>query len=118
MAVQGDDVVLSCHVEPQLDIAKLTIEWSRPDLHPDPNDRLKQVKYVYVYRNSIELTDLQMSLFIGRTVLSMDGLKHGNISLKIYNVTYADQGPYKCFLPKLAGQLQYSVVHLVVGELE
>ncbi|XP_044038868.1 myelin-oligodendrocyte glycoprotein-like [Siniperca chuatsi] len=114
VAAPGDDVVLPCHVEPQINVAGLTVEWSRPDLQPDPSDRLSRVEYVHVYRNTREILDMKLSSYVRRTALFTDGLRQGNISLKITNVTLADEGNYKCFIPKLKSRMQYSIVYLVI----
>lgn len=117
VAVQGDDVILPCHVEPRVSMVRYTVEWSRPDLKPDPNDRLSRVEYVHLYRDSREVPDMKISSYVKRTALFAEGLIHGNISLKIINVTLEDRGRYKCFIPKLKGSTeQFSIVHLVVGE--
>ncbi|TKS93205.1 Butyrophilin subfamily 3 member A2 [Collichthys lucidus] len=85
VAVQGDDVILPCHVEPRISVARYTVEWSRPDLKPDPNDRLSRVEYVHLYRDSREVPDMKISSYVKRTALFAEGLTHGNISLKIMN---------------------------------
>lgn len=118
MVAAGDDVTLPCRVEPQLDVAGETVEWSKPDLQPDPRDLLSRVEYVHVYRDTHEVPDMKMSSYVRRTSLFADGLRRGNISLKIINVTLADKGRYKCYIPKLQhSQVQSSIVHLVVCEL-
>lgn len=117
VAAPGDDVILPCHVEPPINVAGLTVEWSKPDLQPDPNDRLSRVEYVHLYRDTREVPDMKLSSYVRRTALFVDDLRRGNISLKIINVTLADEGRYKCFLPKLRSQKQSSIVRLIVGEL-
>ncbi len=117
VAAPGDDVILPCHVKPAINVVGLTVEWSKPDLQPDPNDRLSRVEYVHLYRDTREVPDMKLSSYVRRTALFTDGLRQGNISLKIINVTLADEGRYKCFLPKLKSQNQFSIVRLIVGEL-
>ena len=117
VASPGDDVILPCHVEPKFNTVELTVEWSKPDLKPDPNDRLSRVDYVHLYRDNREVLDMKIPSYVGRTSLSVDGMTQGNIALKITNVTVADEGRYKCFVPKLKGRTQSSIVHLTVGEL-
>ncbi|XP_059210737.1 butyrophilin subfamily 2 member A2-like [Centropristis striata] len=114
VAVPGDDVILPCHVEPPVNVARLTVEWSRPDIQPDPNDRLRGVDYVHLYRDSREVPDMKLSSYVSRTTLFRDGLRRGNISLKIINVTLQDQGAFRCFIPKLKSKTQFSIVNLVV----
>ncbi|XP_054483364.1 myelin-oligodendrocyte glycoprotein-like [Anoplopoma fimbria] len=110
----GDDVILPCHVEPPLSVMGLTVEWSRPDLQRDPKDWLSRVEYVHLYRDNREVPDMKLSSFVRRTTLFPDGLRQGNISLKIMNVTLADEGRFQCFIPKLEGRVRSAFVHLVV----
>lgn len=112
-AATGADTVLPCHVEPRYNVEGRTVEWSRPDL----KDQLSQATYVHVYRNNHEVPDMKSPLYTGRTSLFADGLRHGNISLKITNVTLADGGTYKCYIPSF-GELQFALVELVVCELK
>ncbi|XP_076581123.1 myelin-oligodendrocyte glycoprotein-like [Chaetodon auriga] len=114
VAVVGDDVILPCHLEPPLNMERTTVEWSKPDLKPDPSDHLSQVEYVHLRRSWDDISDMQMQAYVGRTKLFPDQLKHGNISLKITNVTLADEGRYKCHVPKLQSQVKESIVKLVV----
>ncbi|XP_067380451.1 myelin-oligodendrocyte glycoprotein-like [Channa argus] len=114
IAAPGDDIILPCHLEPQLNVQSLTVEWSKPDLKPDPSDRLSRVGYVHLYRGRREVVDMKIPSYIGRTELFTDGLKKGNISLRIINVTLADSGRYRCFIPKLNSKVKDSVVELVV----
>ncbi|KAF1380881.1 hypothetical protein PFLUV_G00168630 [Perca fluviatilis] len=114
VAAPGDDVILPCHVEPPVTVAGLTVEWSRPDRQPDPRDRLSRVEYVHLYRDTREVPDMKIPSYVGRTELFTEGLRHGDISLRIMNVTLADKGRFRCFIPKLNGQIQSSVVQLVV----
>ncbi|TDG99530.1 hypothetical protein EPR50_G00194710 [Perca flavescens] len=114
VAAPGDDVILPFHVEPLVTVAGLTVEWSRPDRQPDPKDRLSRVEYVHLYRDTREVPDMKIPSYVGRTELFTEGLRHGNISLKIMNVTLADKGRFRCFIPKLNSQIQSSVVQLFV----
>uniref|UniRef100_A0A3P8Q2P8 Ig-like domain-containing protein n=1 Tax=Astatotilapia calliptera TaxID=8154 RepID=A0A3P8Q2P8_ASTCA len=116
IAAPGDDVILPCHLEPMFDVQGLTVEWSKPDLKPDPSDRLSRVGYVHLYRDRQEVPDMKMASYFRRTELFMDDMKHGNISLKILNVSEEDNGRYRCFIPKLQSRVKAAVVELVVGE--
>ncbi|KAM4537250.1 butyrophilin subfamily 3 member A2-like isoform 2-T3 [Odontesthes bonariensis] len=116
VASPGNDVILPCHVEPTFNTVDLTVEWSKPDLRPDPNDRLGRVDYVHLYRDNREVLDMKIPSYIGRTTLSADGMTQGNVALKITNVTAADEGRYKCFIPKLKGRTRSSIVHLTVAK--
>ncbi|KAI3375487.1 hypothetical protein L3Q82_003823 [Scortum barcoo] len=116
IAAPGDDVILPCHLEPHFNVEGLTVEWSKPDLKPDlkPNlsDRLSRI--IHLYRNRREDPDMKLRSYFGRTSLFTDELKRGNISLKIMNVTLADEGRYKCLIPKLKSTVKESIVKLVV----
>ncbi|XP_031707185.1 myelin-oligodendrocyte glycoprotein-like [Anarrhichthys ocellatus] len=115
VAVLGDDIILPCHLEPKFNVEGLTVEWSLPDLKPDPADPLSRVEYVHLYRHRHEVPDMKIRSYVRRTALFTDELKDGNISLKISNVTLADQGRYRCFIPKLNSPVDQSVVQLVVA---
>ncbi|KAG8005916.1 Butyrophilin subfamily 3 member A2 [Nibea albiflora] len=117
VAAPGDDVILPCHLEPSTNVEALTVEWSKPDLKPDPSDRLSRVEYVHLYRDRREVPDMKIQSYVERTALFPDRLKHGNISLKILNVTLEDEGRYKCFIPRLNSPFKDSIVQLVVGAL-
>ncbi|KAM9426607.1 CD276 antigen-like [Pholidichthys leucotaenia] len=86
----------------------------RPDLRPDPNDRLSRVNYVHLYRDAREVLDMKISSYFRRTMLFTDELTQGNISLKIMNVTLEDEGRYRCFIPKLKSRKKSSIIHLIV----
>uniref|UniRef100_A0A3P9ARR1 Ig-like domain-containing protein n=1 Tax=Maylandia zebra TaxID=106582 RepID=A0A3P9ARR1_9CICH len=116
IAAPGDDVILPCHLEPTFNVQGMTVEWSKPDLKPDPSDRLSRVEYVHLYRDRQEVPDMKMASYFRRTELFMDDMKHGNISLKILNVSEEDNGRYRCFIPKLQSRVKAAVVELVVGE--
>ncbi|TDG99502.1 hypothetical protein EPR50_G00194370 [Perca flavescens] len=111
IAAPGDDVILPCQLEPSEDVRDKTVEWSKPDLKPDPSDRLSRVGYVHLYRDKREVPDMKIPSYARRTALFTDSLKEGNISLRIANVTLADTGRYRCYVPKLGC---HSIVKLVV----
>uniref|UniRef100_A0A672ZC69 Ig-like domain-containing protein n=1 Tax=Sphaeramia orbicularis TaxID=375764 RepID=A0A672ZC69_9TELE len=102
--VPGDDVILPCHVEPVQDVVAMTIEWSRPDLDP---------MFVYLWRARQDNTYMKNPMYTGRTSLSVDELKKGNMSLKLTNVQLSDRGTYTCLF--LANNLEMSV-ELIVGQ--
>ncbi|CAI5681951.1 unnamed protein product [Oreochromis niloticus] len=114
IAALGDDVILPCHLAPMFNVQGLTVEWSKPDLKPDPSDRLSRVEYVHLYRDRKEVPDMKMASYFRRTELFMDDMKHGNISLKILNVSEEDNGRYRCFIPKLRSRVKAAIVELVV----
>ncbi|XP_028419422.1 CD276 antigen-like [Perca flavescens] len=111
VASLGDDVMLPCHVEPQLDVEELTVEWWRPDVPPDPEDPQSNQRYVHRYHDKHHEEDMKKPAYAGRTEMFTDGLKHGNISLKISNVELSDQGRYRCQVLQLG---RASVIKVIV----
>ncbi|XP_076581682.1 butyrophilin subfamily 3 member A2-like [Chaetodon auriga] len=99
----GDDIMLPCHLEPAEDASDQTIEWTRPDLNP---------RFVHVWRDGVELKTKKHPFYVGRTSMSVNKLKHGDISLKLHEVKRSDEGTYRCFVPTLNRE---SSVELVVG---
>ncbi|XP_023202793.1 uncharacterized protein LOC111611196 [Xiphophorus maculatus] len=99
VAAPGDDVVLPCRVDPEWDAVGKTVEWSRPDLRPSGPQ--KRVEYVFVYRFRKTDRDMMMDTYIQRTSLSQDGLRRGDVSLTIRNVSLQDHGRFRCFIPRL-----------------
>nr|XP_040038721.1 myelin-oligodendrocyte glycoprotein-like isoform X2 [Gasterosteus aculeatus aculeatus] len=116
VASPGADAVLPCRLQPAFDVVSLTLEWSMADLKPDPADPLSRVGYVHLYRGGSEVPDMKIQAFAGRTELLADALKDGDVSLRIKRVTAADQGRYRCHIPKLPGPLKELVVELLVEQ--
>lgn len=104
VATAGDDIILPCHLEPAMDASDQTVEWTRPDLNP---------RFVHVWRDGVELKTKKHPSYVGRTSLSTDKLKRGDISLRLQEVERSDEGTYRCFVPTLNRE---SSVELVVGE--
>ncbi|XP_067435474.1 butyrophilin subfamily 3 member A2-like isoform X1 [Thunnus thynnus] len=103
VATVGDDVILPCHLEPAMDVAAMTLEWTRSDL-----DSI----CVHVQRAHQDFIQTIHPSYRGRTSLFTDELKQGNISLKLSKVKLSDEGKYKCNIPTLNKQ---SSVELFVG---
>ncbi|KAM4714203.1 LOW QUALITY PROTEIN: myelin-oligodendrocyte glycoprotein-like [Anableps anableps] len=93
VAAPGDDVLLPCRVDPQWDAVGKTVEWSRPDLRVSGSQ--KRVEYVYVYRFKKKDRDMMMETYIQRTSLSEEGLRRGDVSLSISNVSSEDNGRFR-----------------------
>ncbi|MEQ2261260.1 hypothetical protein XENORESO_007948 [Xenotaenia resolanae] len=108
VAAPGDDVLLPCRVDPEWDAMGKTVEWSRPDLRVP--GRQKLVEYVYVYRFKKMDRDMMMETYIQRTSLSEEGLRRGDVSLSIRNVSLEDNGRFRCFLPSLKGAAEVQLV--------
>uniref|UniRef100_A0A3B4U6D3 Myelin-oligodendrocyte glycoprotein-like n=1 Tax=Seriola dumerili TaxID=41447 RepID=A0A3B4U6D3_SERDU len=92
VAAVGDDVVLPCHLEPAVDASSMTVEWTRPDLSP---------RFVHVWRDGVELENKKHPSYVGRTSVSVNKLKLGDVSLKLSRVKLSDEGTYRCFVPTL-----------------
>ncbi|XP_035531003.1 uncharacterized protein LOC118337950 [Morone saxatilis] len=103
VAAVGDDIVLPCRLEPAVDVTDQTVEWTRPDLSP---------RFVHVWRDGVELEAKKHPSYVGRVSLSINKLKHGDISLRLYKVKLSDEGIYRCFIPTLNRE---SSVKLAVG---
>ncbi|XP_039466411.1 butyrophilin-like protein 2 [Oreochromis aureus] len=103
VALLGDDVVLPCSLERPVDVSDLQLEWARTDLIPG---------FIYVWEKNKENVGMKQPSYVGRTSLSSDKLKHGDVSLTLSKVQLSDEGLYRCFIPQLG---QRSYVHLIVG---
>ncbi|XP_029932742.1 butyrophilin subfamily 3 member A2-like [Myripristis murdjan] len=103
VAMVGDDIILPSHLDPAVDVAATTVEWTRPALKP---------RFVHVWHNGLELLIQQDPSYKGRTSLSLGKLKNGDASLKLSEVKISDEGKYRCFIPSLGSE---SIVELVVG---
>uniref|UniRef100_H2LBI3 Immunoglobulin V-set domain-containing protein n=1 Tax=Oryzias latipes TaxID=8090 RepID=H2LBI3_ORYLA len=78
-----------------------------------PARRRSWKTYVFLYRRGIQISAMMMQLYIQRTSLFDERLRHGDVSLKIMNVTLDDSGTYDCFLPERG---QRAKVQLVVSK--
>ncbi|XP_047242204.1 V-set domain-containing T-cell activation inhibitor 1-like isoform X1 [Girardinichthys multiradiatus] len=101
-AEEKKDVVLQCRLEPPLDVTRLTVEWKL------------QEKWVHLYRSQKDDLSFQDQKFKGRTSLFHKEMVHGNISLKLTEITKEDAGNYTCRVPKLVGQVKEGTVVLSV----
>uniref|UniRef100_A0A667YU92 Ig-like domain-containing protein n=1 Tax=Myripristis murdjan TaxID=586833 RepID=A0A667YU92_9TELE len=104
VAILGGRIFLPSHLEPAVDAFGRTVEWTRPDLEP---------RFVHVWRrDGVEVVSRKHPSYKGRTSLSLDKLKNGDVSLKLSKVKLSDEGKYRCFIPSLGRE---SIVELVVG---
>uniref|UniRef100_A0A3P9ICR0 Ig-like domain-containing protein n=1 Tax=Oryzias latipes TaxID=8090 RepID=A0A3P9ICR0_ORYLA len=110
IAAPGDDVILPCRLDSQEDLRGFSVEWFKMDMKPDPQGR---VPFVCLYWNGHPITKHMIASFIPRVSLDQDGLKRGDVKLKIRNVSLQDEGKYSCFIP---GKNFRETVQLVVGE--
>uniref|UniRef100_A0A8C9XLZ5 Ig-like domain-containing protein n=1 Tax=Sander lucioperca TaxID=283035 RepID=A0A8C9XLZ5_SANLU len=102
MATVGDEVILPCQLEPATKASGLTVEWARPDLNP---------RFVYVWRDGVELESKTHPSYKRRTKVFPDEQKLGDVSLNLSKVKFSDGGTYKCFIPGHGDAL----IQLVVG---
>ncbi|XP_073331041.1 butyrophilin subfamily 3 member A3-like [Pagrus major] len=84
-ALAGETVVLPCHTNGG-DLP--LIEWSKEGLAPK--------NIVLLYREGRDIHAEKNLRFHYRTSLTMDGLKNGNISLRISGMLLSDAGKYTC----------------------
>ncbi|CAJ1048292.1 butyrophilin subfamily 1 member A1-like [Xyrichtys novacula] len=105
VAMLGDDVVLPCHLVSAGNAADLTVEWARPDLDP---------RFVLFRRGGIELQHEKHPTYKGRTSLSEDKLKCGDLSLKLSGAKLSDSGTYRCLVPTTDTD---STIQLTVGSV-
>ncbi|TFJ97190.1 Butyrophilin subfamily 1 member A1 [Platysternon megacephalum] len=80
----GGTVLLSCHLSPMLSAQAMQVKWSRPQLGQD----------VHVYLP--DRSEVQGMGYQGRTELIIQGLAHGNVSLRIQDVRLSDEGQHLC----------------------
>ncbi|XP_045920656.1 CD276 antigen-like [Micropterus dolomieu] len=102
VALAGDDVILPCHLEPAVSASSETVEWTKPGLDPE---------HIHIHQDGRLM--YQNPSYNDRTILFMDELTKGNVSLKIFSVKTSDAGKYKCFLPFIQKEAS---IQLIVGE--
>uniref|UniRef100_A0A3P9LHM8 Ig-like domain-containing protein n=1 Tax=Oryzias latipes TaxID=8090 RepID=A0A3P9LHM8_ORYLA len=110
IAAPGDDVILPCRLDSQEDLRGFSVEWFKLDMKPDPQGR---IPFVFLYWRGQIITEHMSESLIPRVSLNQDGLKRGDVTLKIRNVSLQDEGKYSCFIP---GKNFRETVQLVVGE--
>uniref|UniRef100_A0A8C3KJ77 Ig-like domain-containing protein n=1 Tax=Calidris pygmaea TaxID=425635 RepID=A0A8C3KJ77_9CHAR len=86
LATVGQDVVLPCHLSPNMDARSLEIRWIRQQLS----------ETVHLYRNGEDQYDEQMKEYAGRTELARGGLSSGSLDLRISELRPSDDGQYVC----------------------
>ncbi|XP_067439434.1 myelin-oligodendrocyte glycoprotein-like isoform X2 [Thunnus thynnus] len=107
--VVGDDVILPCQVKSKDNVTQQTVPFYVTNLTVEW--RLNKTK-VHVYRSRADYPFSQDQRFKDRTSLFLEEMAHGNISLKLTNVTQNDAGSYTCIVPKL--QFKKGNVTLIV----
>ncbi|XP_039907829.1 myelin-oligodendrocyte glycoprotein-like [Simochromis diagramma] len=104
ITVVGEDVILPCYLDPATDAVSKILEWGRPDLDP---------RFVHVWFEGQDHLVNQNPSYKGRTSLSTEKLKQGDLSLKLSRVTHSDNGRYRCFFPS---ESKESIIELLVGK--
>uniref|UniRef100_A0A671TP60 Ig-like domain-containing protein n=1 Tax=Sparus aurata TaxID=8175 RepID=A0A671TP60_SPAAU len=100
----GEDVVLPCSLEPPLDAVSKSVEWARPDLEP---------RFVHVWHDGQDHMVNQNPSYKGRTSVSIDKLRQGDLSLLLSAVKLSDYGLYRCYFP--SQNKTFSVELIVAG---
>ncbi|XP_040926326.1 uncharacterized protein LOC121202166 isoform X2 [Betta splendens] len=89
-AEEGDDAILQCLLDPVVDVSESPVTWSKDDA--------KDMVHVYI-RGRDRASDQKE--FTNRTSLNHEGLRRGNVSLRLSSVRRADSGTYTCYIQRL-----------------
>ncbi|XP_014817278.1 PREDICTED: butyrophilin subfamily 1 member A1-like, partial [Calidris pugnax] len=106
LATMGQDVVLPCHLSPEVDAQRLEIRWIRYLVS----------ETVHPYQHGADQYDEQMEEYIGRTELARDGLSRGSLDLRISGLRPSDDGQYVCTVQDAASYGE-AVVQLKVAAM-
>lgn len=95
----GHVATMPCWLTPSMNAEDLEVRWYRPKDFDNP---------VLLYRKRKIQEASQQSQFEGRTSLGLrevtsEGLKGGDVTLKLVNVTLRDQGEYVCYVSSNQG---------------
>uniref|UniRef100_A0A673WRT4 Butyrophilin subfamily 1 member A1-like n=2 Tax=Salmo trutta TaxID=8032 RepID=A0A673WRT4_SALTR len=95
----GHVATMPCWLTPSMNAEDLEVRWYRPKDFDNP---------VLLYRERKIHEASQQSQFEGRTSLGLrevtsEGLKGGDVTLKLVNVTLRDQGEYVCYVSSNQG---------------
>ncbi|XP_074072888.1 butyrophilin-like protein 2 [Macrotis lagotis] len=85
LALAGEDVLLSCHLSPNMDALRMNVKWVRGPL------------VVSLYRWGQERKDVQAPLFQGRTKMLRQYMAEGKVTVIIHQVRLSDSGQYTCY---------------------
>ncbi|XP_049992166.1 selection and upkeep of intraepithelial T-cells protein 2-like [Alexandromys fortis] len=86
LAPLGGTLELSCQLFPPQDAQHMEIRWFR-NHYTQP---------VHLYRDGKDLHGETIPKYVERTELLKDGIGEGKVTLRIFNVTVDDDGPYRC----------------------
>ncbi|XP_059391392.1 butyrophilin-like protein 2 [Carassius carassius] len=90
----GDDVVLSCHLNPAVSAASMEIQWWHKQ---DP---------VFLYKNRQVTVNID---FEGRVSLPLQNLQNGNLSLTLRDIRSSQKGLYICEVTHESQSIQDTV---------
>ncbi|KAK6323026.1 hypothetical protein J4Q44_G00053650 [Coregonus suidteri] len=101
----GHVATMPCSLTPSMNAEGLEVRWYRPKHFDNP---------VLLYRERQIQEALQQAQYVGRASLGLrevtsDGLKGGDVTLKLVNVTLRDQGEYVCYVSSDQGYESASV---------
>ncbi|XP_062391659.1 CD276 antigen-like [Sardina pilchardus] len=103
----GEDVVLPCSLDPRINAADFTVQWTT-FAYDEPTNK------VHVHRNGREHNREQIDSFRGRTALFLDQLQEGNVSLRLSQTRMMDTRTYICIVLQSSTRQRYAVVPLTV----
>ncbi|XP_006037849.1 butyrophilin subfamily 1 member A1-like [Alligator sinensis] len=87
-AIVGQDILLPCQLSPKRNAKNMQVRWFQFEFD----------KYVHLYQDGKDHNSTQVPEYQGRTTLLKDEVVEGNVSLRIFNVRFSDEGKYHCFV--------------------
>uniref|UniRef100_F7BQG4 Ig-like domain-containing protein n=1 Tax=Monodelphis domestica TaxID=13616 RepID=F7BQG4_MONDO len=102
---------LPCYLSPQKNAQAMKVIW------------FQSLEIVHHYEDGQDKFDNQSPKFQGRTELVKDAITRGNVTLRIWNITAADKGHYKChfddglYQEEAGIELLVSVIIIISGIL-
>ncbi|KAL6072039.1 hypothetical protein STEG23_021980, partial [Scotinomys teguina] len=87
LAPLGGTLELSCQLTPPQDAQHMEIRWFQ-NHYTQP---------VHLYRDGKDLHGETIHKYVERTELLKDDIGKGKVTLRIFNVTVNDDGPYRCY---------------------
>uniref|UniRef100_A0A5F8GYU7 Myelin-oligodendrocyte glycoprotein-like n=1 Tax=Monodelphis domestica TaxID=13616 RepID=A0A5F8GYU7_MONDO len=100
----GRTADLPCYLSPQKNAQSMKVIW------------FQSLEIVHHYEDGQDKFDNQSPKFQGRTELVKDAISRGNVTLRIWNITAADKGHYKCHFDDGLYQEEAGIELLVSGE--